>query len=198
MVNFVKYLAFSLFFALPLYSFAQTVTPAMMEQFKQLPRAQQEQLAKQYGINLSELGLDSAAQTDTDTTDTDQDNRLKRRKQQLEQKKPEEDDKPKRFGLNMFDEASSVFAPAKNLPVPDNYILGPGDKLLLQLFGKLNRDVQAEVNRDGAVNIAEMGAVQVSGLRYAEAKQLIIERVRQQLLGTDVAVSMGSLRTLTY
>lgn len=196
MVNFVKYLAFSLFFALPLYSLAQTVTPAMMEQFKQLPRAQQEQLAKQYGINLSELGLDSAAQTDTDTTDTDQDNRLKRRKQQLEQKKPEEDDKPKRFGLNMFDEASSVFAPAKNLPVPDNYILGPGDKLLLQLFGKLNRDIQAEVNRDGAVNIAEMGAVQVSGLRYAEAKQLIIERVRQQLLGTDVAVSMGSLRTI--
>src|SRR5690606_26355639 len=59
-----------------------------------------------------------------------------------------------------------------------------------------NRDVQAEVNRDGAVSIAEMGAVQVSGLRYAEAKQLIIERVRQQLLGTDVAVSMGTLRTI--
>lgn len=196
MVNFVKYVACFLFFALPFYTVAQTVTPAMMEQFKQLPKAQQEQLAKQYGIDLNELGLDSASQSETDTNDTEQVNRSQRRKQQLEKKKPEDDGKPKRFGLNMFDEASSAFAPPKNLPVPDNYILGPGDTLLLQLFGKLNRDVKAEVNRDGAINIVEMGAVQVSGLRYAEARELIIQRVRQQLLGTDVAVSIGTLRTI--
>jgi polysaccharide export outer membrane protein len=195
-VNFVKYVACFLFFALPFYTVAQTVTPAMMEQFKQLPKAQQEQLAKQYGIDLNELGLDSASQSETNTNDTEQVNRSQRRKQQLEKKKPEDDGKPKRFGLNMFDEASSAFAPPKNLPVPDNYILGPGDTLLLQLFGKLNRDVKAEVNRDGAINIVEMGAVQVSGLRYAEARELIIQRVRQQLLGTDVAVSIGTLRTI--
>ncbi|QBL10920.1 sugar transporter [Rheinheimera sp. D18] len=169
----------------------------MLEQFKQLPKAQQEQLAKQYGINLNDLGLAGSAVSDSTPADTEtQDRQQRRKQQQFEQKKKDDDTKPKRFGMNMFDEASSVFAPAKNLPVPDNYILGPGDKLLLQLFGKLNRDVQAEVNRDGAVSIAEMGAVQVSGLRYAEAKQLIIERVRQQLLGTDVAVSMGTLRTI--
>jgi polysaccharide export outer membrane protein len=195
-VNFVKYVACFLFFALPFYTVAQTVTPAMMEQFKQLPKAQQEQLAKQYGIDLNELGLDSASQSETNTNDTEQVNRSQRRKQQLEKKKPEDDGKPKRFGLNMFDEASSAFAPPKNLPVPDNYILGPGDTLLLQLFGKINRDVRAEVNRDGAVNITEMGAVQVSGLRYADARELIVQRVRQQLLGTDVAVSMGTLRTI--
>jgi polysaccharide export outer membrane protein len=195
-VNFVKYVACFLFFALPFYTVAQTVTPAMMEQFKQLPKAQQEQLAKQYGIDLNELGLDSTSKSETGTNDTEQVNRSQRRKQQLEKKKPEDDGKPKRFGLNMFDEASSAFAPPKNLPVPDNYILGPGDTLLLQLFGKINRDVRAEVNRDGAVNITEMGAVQVSGLRYADARELIVQRVRQQLLGTDVAVSMGTLRTI--
>lgn len=195
MVNIVKYLTFILVFALPLASAAQTVTPAMMEQFKQLPKAQQEQLAKQYGIDLSELGLDGTAQSDSDTVDIEQTNRSQRRKQQ-EKKKPEDDGKPKRFGMNMFDEASSVFAPVKNLPVPDNYILGPGDTLLLQLFGKLNRELKTEVNRDGSINIVEMGSVAVSGLRYADARQLITERVRQQLLGTDVAVSMGTLRSI--
>ena len=196
MVNFVKYLTFFLFFALPFYTVAQTVTPAMMEQFKQLPKAQQEQLAKQYGIDLSELGLEGSTQSDTDSSENQQANRSQRRKQQQDKKKPEDDGKPKRFGLNMFDEASTVFAPVKNLPVPDNYILGPGDTILLQLFGKLNRELKAEVNRDGAVSIAEMGAVQVSGLRYADARELIIQRVRQQLLGTDVAVSMGTLRSI--
>lgn len=196
MVNFVKYFACFLFFAWPLSTLAQTITPAMMDQFRQLPKAQQEQLAKQYGINLNDLGLDSTQQSDTSAIDTEQVNRSQRRKQQQETKKPEDDGKAKRFGLNMFDEASSAFAPPKNLPVPDNYILGPGDTLLLQLFGKLNRDVRAEVNRDGAISIADMGAVQVSGLRYADAKELIIQRVRQQLLGTDVAISMGTLRTI--
>lgn len=198
MVNLVKFILLFSCFVLPLQVLAQSVTPAMMEQLKQLPRAQQEQLAKQYGIDLSELGLDTAQQDNTDTTDSEQANRLKRRKQQelANDKKSGQEDKPKRFGLNMFDETSSAFAPAKNLPVPDNYILGPGDNLLLQLFGKVNRDIKAEVNRDGAISVTEMGSVQVSGLRYADAKKLITERIRQQLLGTDVAISMGSLRTI--
>lgn len=88
MVNFVKYLTFFLFFALPMYTAAQAVTPAMMEQFKQLPKAQQEQLAKQYGIDLSELGLEGTTQSDTDTTDSEQTSRAQRRKQQQDKKKP--------------------------------------------------------------------------------------------------------------
>ncbi|MEH8021241.1 SLBB domain-containing protein [Rheinheimera metallidurans] len=197
MVNFFKLLAFFLLLAVPILAAAQTVTPAMMEQFKQLPKAQQEQLAKQYGINLSDLGVDSSTSSNTETPDNElQDRQSRRKQQQFEQKKKQDDAKLKRFGLNMFDEASSVFSPAKNLPVPDDYILGPGDKLQLQLFGKVNRDVKAEVNRDGAISISEMGAIQISGLRYAEAKKLIAERVKQQLLGTDVAVSMGTLRTI--
>jgi polysaccharide biosynthesis/export protein len=197
-VNFVKFLLLSIFLLVPLHVTAQSVTPAMLEQLKQLPRAQQEQLAKQYGIDLSELDSDGSKQADGNAIESEQANRLKRRKQQelSKEKKNEQDSTPKRFGLSMFDETTSAFAPAKNLPVPDNYILGPGDNLLLQLFGKINRDIKSEVNRDGAINITEMGSVQVSGLPYAEAKKLISERVRQQLLGTDVAISMGTLRTI--
>ncbi|WNO61683.1 SLBB domain-containing protein [Rheinheimera sp. MMS21-TC3] len=175
---------------------AQAVTPAMLEQFKQLPRAQQEQLAQQYGINLSDLGLTGASSSDSENPDDELLQRQKQRKQQEEKDKKTADTELKRFGMNMFEPASSSFSSAKNLPVPDEYILGPGDNLQLQLFGKVNRDVNAKVNRDGAINIADMGALQVSGLRYAEAKDLIIERVKQQLLGTNVAVSMGALRTI--
>ncbi|CAM5217132.1 SLBB domain-containing protein [Alishewanella longhuensis] len=112
-------------------------------------------------------------------------------------KKPEPaKDELKRFGLSMFDPAFSTFAPAGIMPVPDSYILGPDDTLQLNLFGKINQQRQLVINRDGDVFIDELGSVNVAGLTFNQASRLLEQRVKNGLIGVDIAISMGQLRTI--
>lgn len=183
---------------------AATPSPAMAAQLKKLPKSEQMRIAKQYGFDLKDLDskLDAAGSEQTDKDDeTDplkQDDRLeqKEKEQEKELKKKEQDGKPVRYGLNLFDASISTFAPVGNVPVPDTYVLGADDEILLQFFGKASSDEKLKVARDGSIVIPDVGVVQVGGLSFAKAKTLITERVRQQKIGVDVAVSMGTLRTI--
>lgn len=177
---------------------AQTISPDMIERLKSMPRAQQEALARQYGIDLSELDAGDLTST------------LGRPGEQLEQKKPnqlrETDEglreimgfRPelKRYGLDLFDVEVSTFAPTDDAPVPDNYLLGPGDQLIVQLFGGRNQEIALEVSRAGAVNFPELGPITVAGLRFEDARNLIAERIRKQLVGVEGVISMGRLRAI--
>lgn len=81
-------------------------------------------------------------------------------------------------------------------PVPADYILGPGDSIRVQLFGNVNNIYELEVSRDGTLNIPELGPINVAGLRYSEFRSEIDKRVQQMLIGTQVSVTMGRLRTI--
>ena len=58
----------------------------------------------------------------------------------------------KPFGYDLFKDASSTFAPVTDVPVPADYIVGPGDQLNVQLFGSQNRNLRLTVGRDGRIN----------------------------------------------
>ncbi|MDX3774148.1 SLBB domain-containing protein [Chromatiaceae bacterium AAb-1] len=192
--------------AMPVLSVAQTaipsISPAMMEQFRQLPRAEQERLARQYGVDLSTLqqgGLGNASGSisgSQDITSLTQTRRERERLQQLQEDPRKQKAGLERFGLKLFDAEISTFAPVLTQPVPDNYILGADDQLLLQLFGKQSSQSTLTVSRDGTVNLPDIGPVTVGGLSYNVAIKLITERVRQTMIGVDAAVSMGQLRTI--
>lgn len=187
-------------------SFAQTampsISPAMMEQFRQLPRAEQERLARQYGVDLSMLqqgGMGSAGTINSQQQGTNL--TQPRRERELQQQIQEDTRKskrtgPERFGLKLFDAEISTFSPVLTQPVPDNYVLGPDDQLLLQLFGKQSSQTTLTVSRDGTINLPDIGPVTVGGLTYNTAIKLVTERVRQAMIGVDAAVSMGQLRTI--
>lgn len=187
-------------------SFAQTampsISPAMMEQFRQLPRAEQERLARQYGVDLSMLQQGTMGSTGTINSQQQGTNLTQpRRERELQQQMQEDTRKskktgPERFGLKLFDAEISTFAPVLTQPVPDNYILGPDDQLLLQLFGKQSSQSTLTVSRDGTINVADVGPVTVGGLTYSVAAKLITDRIRQAMIGVDAAVSMGQLRTI--
>lgn len=177
---------------------AVTPTPAMMEQFKQLPRAEQEKLAKQYGIDLNQLNSASSQQPSRTQVSplTPNPQFDERQPEPIPVTETEQDDKPKRFGLNLFNAQISTFAPVDNAPVPDNYLLGPDDTLLVQFYGKQSSSEQLIIGRDGQVQLDNVGPVTIAGLTFTEASALIKARVEEANIGVQASVSMGQLRSI--
>jgi protein involved in polysaccharide export with SLBB domain len=102
----------------------------------------------------------------------------------------------KPFGYDLFLKAPSTFAPVTNVPVPADYIVGPGDQLEVQLYGTQNRTVKMAVARDGRLSFPELGPINVGGLRFTEAKALIEARVAREMVGTRASVTMGETRSI--
>jgi len=89
-----------------------------------------------------------------------------------------------------------TFFPATDVPVPPEYTLGPGDEVRVQLFGKRNETYSFVVTREGEINFPETGPVAVAGLSFGELRDLINERVAQQMIGVSASVTMGQVRTI--
>jgi len=186
---------------------AQAISPAMMEQFKSLPKSQQEALAKQYGVNLDDLGLgggksatklavpgEQIDQVDFEALSYEQ--YLEDQKAKNEQETKGEKAELKRYGLALFDREVSTFAPTDNAQVPDDYRLGVGDELVIQLFGKDNDQLTLEVDREGQINFPKLGPVNIAGFTYEDAKKVIKQRVKDQLIGVEAVISIGRLRAI--
>lgn len=203
MLDLVKKLVLCLMLsAMILPAAAANPSPAMLAQLKKLPRAEQQKIAKQYGFDLSTLERkESKTKTFKEAGDT---NAIPDPLEPVERfdedefAKDEEKDpnKAERYGLKLFDSSISTFAPVDNVPVPDSYLLGPDDELLIQIYGKQSAEETVTVNRDGTIQIPGFSPVNVAGLTFAKAKALITDRLSQQNIGVEVAVSMGKLRTI--
>jgi len=109
---------------------------------------------------------------------------------------PVDTDALKPFGYDLFAGVPTTFAPVTDVPVPSEYVIGPGDRFDVQLIGNTKGKHSLVVNRDGRVMFPELGPIAVSGLRVDEAKARIEQRVADQMIGTQVTVSMGDLRTI--
>jgi protein involved in polysaccharide export with SLBB domain len=100
------------------------------------------------------------------------------------------------FGYDLFDRPISTFAPTSNVPVPAEYIVGPGDELDMQLYGSKNGSLKLIVGRDGRVNIPQLGPVNVAGLNFPNAKATLESQVERQMIGVHASVTMGDTRTI--
>ncbi len=100
------------------------------------------------------------------------------------------------FGYDVFDARDASFDAPGSGPVPPDYVLGPGDSVRVQLFGNVNGIYEHEVSRDGVLNLPEIGPVTVAGMPFSEFRKDINQRVQQMLIGTQVSVTMGQLRTI--
>ena len=100
------------------------------------------------------------------------------------------------FGYDVFEPREFGFEPVTSGPVPPDYVLGPGDSIRVQLFGNVNGIYEFEVSRDGVLNLPQLGPITVAGLPFSEFRSDLNNRVREMLIGTQVSVSMGALRTI--
>ena len=181
------------------------VTPSaqQIEQFKSMPKAQQEALARQMGIDLSDLNLSGGSNSSVEVQPESQVNRYvddneiaARLAEQSANKDKTEELKP--FGYDLFDSstATASFAPPTNLPVPADYILGPGDTIRVQLFGKVSEQHSLQVNNEGVIEVPDLGPMNAAGLSYNEFKQQLTQRYSEQVIGVTPNISMGELRTI--
>jgi protein involved in polysaccharide export with SLBB domain len=102
----------------------------------------------------------------------------------------------KPFGYELFKDASASFAPVTDVPVPSDYIVGPGDQIIVQLFGSQNRTLRLVVGRDGRINFPELGPINVGGQNFNRVVSDIEQRVEQQLVGVRASVAMGDTRSI--
>jgi protein involved in polysaccharide export with SLBB domain len=100
------------------------------------------------------------------------------------------------FGYEIFELLTTEFEPSMSGPVPPDFVLGPGDMVRVQLFGNVNNSYELEVSRDGSLNLPELGPMTAAGLRFSEFRGELEGRVQQMLIGTQVSVTMGALRTI--
>ncbi len=102
----------------------------------------------------------------------------------------------KQFGYDIFSEVPTTFAPITNIPIPNNYVIGPGDVINIFFFGSKNLKYSKKVNREGFLNITGLGPISVSGLTFSELKDDISNRVSTQMVDVKASVSLSKLRSI--
>ncbi|AMV71849.1 SLBB domain-containing protein [Desulfuromonas carbonis] len=102
----------------------------------------------------------------------------------------------RQFGYELFAGTPSTFAPVTDVPVPAEYVLGPGDELKVQLFGKTNQQLAMIVDREGVIAFPEIGPLNVAGMSFAQARAYIAEQVKEKTIGVSVSITMGELRSI--
>jgi polysaccharide biosynthesis/export protein len=100
------------------------------------------------------------------------------------------------FGYDLFAGLPSTFAPATDVPVPAEYVIGPGDTLQIQLTGSTKARYALVVGRDGRINLPELGPIDVGGQRFEEMRRGLEARISEQMIGTQFSVTMGELRSI--
>eukprot|EP01093_Parvamoeba_rugata_P011981 TRINITY_DN3420_c0_g2_i1.p1 TRINITY_DN3420_c0_g2~~TRINITY_DN3420_c0_g2_i1.p1 ORF type:complete len:498 (+),score=133.16 TRINITY_DN3420_c0_g2_i1:817-2310(+) len=197
--------AFFISIVLSTAAIAQSATPTSQQiaQFKKLPKAQQEALAKKYGLDMSMLnksGQNSNELEDENTQsvlprDPFSDQSDNESLTEEEKFKPKEDELTP-FGYELFSGEPTTFTPSENALVPDSYIVGPGDTLSVNLFGKETSTEEVTVDREGRLTISNLKPVTVAGMPYIDVVKLIKAKVEQEVIGTEVFVSMGKTRSI--
>ena len=135
-------------------SLAFTPTQAQIEQFKKLPKAQQEALAKQYGINLSSLGnVSQQSETSIQAKQSVNEREPGATEQKSEIARLNPTDKPLQpFGYSLFSGSPTTFSPPENASVPDAYVLGRGDLVNVTFYGKESASHTLKIDNEGRLS----------------------------------------------
>ena len=114
------------------------------------------------------------------------------RKYYAEQKKK----RTKVFGRDIFNNKDLTFEPNMNIATPQNYRLGPGDAVIIDIYGASQKTEQCTVSPDGEVTIEGYGPVQVSGLTVAQANARLRSTLGSRYASSKIKLTVGQTRTI--
>lgn len=100
------------------------------------------------------------------------------------------------FGSDFFASAEDLLVDPSEYTVPGDYVLGPGDVLLINLYGNADQSLQVPVDLEGAAVLPELGPVTVAGLSLDQARAEISRRVGEQMIGVEASVTLQRLRSI--
>jgi len=100
------------------------------------------------------------------------------------------------YGYSLFDRVPTTFAPIDRVPVTADYVIGPGDELLVRAWGQIDLDARLIVDRGGEVYLPKVGALAVAGLKYDQLQGYCKTAVGRVFRNFDLNVSLGQLRSI--
>jgi protein involved in polysaccharide export with SLBB domain len=100
------------------------------------------------------------------------------------------------FGRDIFNNRSLTFEPQMNMPTPQNYVLGPGDLLVVDVYGASQDALKLTVTPDGDIIIPGFGPIQVSGLTVSAAQSKIQHKLGDYYQSSSIKTSLGQTRTI--
>jgi polysaccharide biosynthesis/export protein len=100
------------------------------------------------------------------------------------------------YGRQLFDEGPTTFSPMDRVPVPVDYAIGPGDQLLIRVWGKIDLDSSVTVDRNGQIFLSKVGTVRVAGLRFEQLDSYLRAAIGNLYKDFELNVTMGQLRSM--
>lgn len=107
------------------------------------------------------------------------------------------------FGRNIFNTRNLTFEPSVNLATPPNYRLGPGDEVIIDIWGTSQNTIRQQISPDGTINIEKIGPVSLSGMTVSEANGYLKRVLGKTYSGLDapdgtleIRLTLGNARTI--
>ena len=100
------------------------------------------------------------------------------------------------FGRDVFNNKNLNFEPNMNLATPQNYVLGPGDKVYVDIYGASQKTEELIISPDGSITVPGYGPIQVSGLTVASAQSKIRGSLGSRYASSNIKLTVGQTRTI--
>lgn len=106
------------------------------------------------------------------------------------------------FGRDIFRNGNLTFAPSSNLPTPVNYVLGPGDEVIIDIWGNNQATIRQTISPDGTINIPDIGLVNLNGMTIKQADAYMKRKLGQiysvdgEDAKSEIKLTLGSIRTI--
>lgn len=100
------------------------------------------------------------------------------------------------FGHDLFSNVPSTFAPLDRVPVTPDYLIGPGDELLIRAWGQIDVNYRATVDPTGAIYLPKVGTISVAGIHYDQITPYLKSAISKVFKNFDLNVTMGRLRSI--
>ena len=108
------------------------------------------------------------------------------------------------FGRNIFNTRNLTFEPSVNLATPTNYRLGPGDEVIIDIWGASQNTIRQQISPEGTINIQKIGPVNLSGMTVSAANDYLknaLNKIYNGLNNTtdptsDIRLTLGNIRTI--
>ena len=100
------------------------------------------------------------------------------------------------YGYNLFRRTPDTFEPVTHIPVTPDYTIGPGDELLIRLWGQIELNHSAVVDRNGMIDLPKVGPISVVGVRYQNLQTHLKTAMSRVFRNFELDVSLGKLRSI--
>ena len=169
-------------------------------------------VTKEQAMRVKELyekqnNVDTAKSTGTDANESRLREEMKENTSDMLEDQPTTQDLVREdqvFGRNIFNTKNLTFEPSSNLATPPNYRLGPGDEVIIDIWGASQNTIRQQISPDGTINIQKIGPVYLSGLTVSEANDYLKKSLNKIYNGlnnatdpsSDIRLTLGNIRTI--